>query len=255
MSSGPWIDAEFAKEKSPSRLKMRTVGGCSTGARNTTSASRYSPCSRAPPPPVKNAWSVCAASWMTLSPSMRPGQPRSSSRSLGLNMQSFSGIASLGFRVHEHVDDLRTLAADHLLDPAGLRVCLREGRACGKRHRQVHDEPLVGVHELQLLRLAADGVANDAFDELSLGRDLLGTQPCALRLFGQRLEVRLHRRDLRQRRHDCALDVLRDLVRLVERQTTRQLQVQRDLRAGVRRYDAHVVYLTHATDTKSCCVR
>ena len=35
------------------------------------------------PPPVKNACSVCAASWTTRSPSIRPGQPRSSSRSLG----------------------------------------------------------------------------------------------------------------------------------------------------------------------------
>ena len=41
------------------------------------------------PPPVKNACSVCAASWITLSPSIRPGQPRSRSWSRGENMQSF----------------------------------------------------------------------------------------------------------------------------------------------------------------------
>ena len=61
-----------------------------TGGRNTTSSRGYSACSRAPPPPVKNASSVCAASWMTRSPSTRPGQPRSRSASFGLNMQSFT---------------------------------------------------------------------------------------------------------------------------------------------------------------------
>ena len=39
---------------------------------------------RAPtPPPVKNDCSVCAASWITRSPSIRPGQPRSSASSFG----------------------------------------------------------------------------------------------------------------------------------------------------------------------------
>ena len=57
------------------------------GASRRTSSSRYSACSRANAPPVKKACSVCAASWITRSPSIRPGQPRSSSLSFGLNMQ------------------------------------------------------------------------------------------------------------------------------------------------------------------------
>src|SRR3954469_9638738 len=71
-------------------MKSRTAGGCSPGGRSTTSCSAYSACSRAEPPPVKNACSVCAASWITRSPSMRPGQPRSSASSRGVNMQSFT---------------------------------------------------------------------------------------------------------------------------------------------------------------------
>src|SRR5437660_2054479 len=71
-------------------MKSRTVGGCSTGGRSSTSASAYSACSRAEPPPVKNDCSVWAASWITRSPSMRPGQPRSSASSRGVNMQSFT---------------------------------------------------------------------------------------------------------------------------------------------------------------------
>ena len=38
---------------------------------------------------LANDWSVWAASWITRSPSIRPGQPRSSARSFGVNMQSF----------------------------------------------------------------------------------------------------------------------------------------------------------------------
>src|SRR5207302_4114084 len=71
-------------------MKSRTAGGCSTGGRRSTSASAYSACSRAEPPPVKNDCSVCAASWITRSPSMRPGQPRSSASSRGVNMHSFT---------------------------------------------------------------------------------------------------------------------------------------------------------------------
>ena len=52
---------------------------------------------RAPtPPPVKNDCSVCAASWITRSPSIRPGQPRSSASSFGVNMQSFTDLARCG---------------------------------------------------------------------------------------------------------------------------------------------------------------
>ena len=62
----------------------------------------------------------------------------------------------------------------------------------------------------------------------------------------ERLEMRLHRADLGDGAHDLALDLLRDLVRLLEREVARQLQVERELRVPVERDDAEVVDLPHA---------
>src|SRR3954467_10391148 len=55
--------------------------------------SGYSACRRALPPPVKYDCNVCAASCTTVSPSTIPGQPRSSCRSRGVNMQSLNDPA------------------------------------------------------------------------------------------------------------------------------------------------------------------
>src|SRR5436309_14836993 len=71
-------------------MKSRTAGGWSTGGRSSTSESAYSACSRAEPPPVKYDCSVCAASWITRSPSILPGHPRSRRSSFGVNMHSFT---------------------------------------------------------------------------------------------------------------------------------------------------------------------
>ena len=76
---GERIALGFANAKLLASSKSRTAGGSSTGARSSTSSSLYSACSRAAEPPVKKDCSVCAASWTTVSPSIRPGQPRSSS--------------------------------------------------------------------------------------------------------------------------------------------------------------------------------
>ncbi len=79
-------DSRTRRTSCPS--KTRIDGGWRTGARSRTSASGYSACSRAVPPPVKNDCSVCAARWTTRSPSTRPTQPRSSGCPTGWNMQS-----------------------------------------------------------------------------------------------------------------------------------------------------------------------
>ena len=76
---GERIALGFANENELASSNTRTAGGSRTGARSSTSSSRYSACSRAAEPPVKKDCSVWAASCTTLSPSIRPGQPRSSS--------------------------------------------------------------------------------------------------------------------------------------------------------------------------------
>ena len=121
--------------------RRRRSRGSTAGAGRAAAArrprARNSSCSRASPPPVKNDCSVCAASWITRSPSIRPGQPRSRSRSFGLNMQSFTaariGYSRLGVDVH--VRDLGALAggsAPRSRSPSRARPrarCAGRGRA------------------------------------------------------------------------------------------------------------------------------
>ena len=58
--------------------------------------------------------------------------------------------------------------------------------------------------------------------------------------------MRLHRRHLRHVVQDRPLDLLRDRVRLLEREVARQLQMERELGARVERHRADVVHLAHA---------
>src|SRR5881392_2975543 len=113
----------LAKTKS-SPSKIRTAPGWRTGGRSTTSSSGKVSCSRALPPPVKKACSVCAASCTTRSPSIRPGHPRSSASSFGVNMQSFRW--DLRLRVDDDVGDVGALRPDSLLDLARPRVGVGE---------------------------------------------------------------------------------------------------------------------------------
>ena len=85
-ASGPKIGrgAPEGEERHVARArtagKTRTLGGYSTGGEQVALRERVAPHARARrPPPVKNAWRVCAASWTIRSPSILPGQPRSSS--------------------------------------------------------------------------------------------------------------------------------------------------------------------------------
>ena len=54
--------------------------------------------------------------------------------------------------------------------------------------------------------------------------------------------------DLRHLRADRRLDLLRDVVRLIERKLARQLQVERDLDAPVDVEDLEIVELSHVRD-------
>ena len=62
--------------------------------------------------------------------------------------------------------------------------------------REIRDEPVVGVEETELQRIAAGLAAHDPRDGLGVARDLRVGRPRAGALLGQRLEMRLHRRDL-----------------------------------------------------------
>ena len=64
----------------------------------------------------------------------------------------------------------------------------------------------------------------------------------------ERLEMRPHGGDLRQRVQDRLLHLLGDIVRLVERERPRQLEVQRDFGAAPDLDHVHVVDLAHASD-------
>ena len=75
------------------------------------------------------------------------------------------------------------------------------------------------------------------------------------RFLGERLEVRLHGGDLGHRLEDRALDLLGDLVRLLEREVARQLEVERELGAGADGEHAHVVHLAHARNAERSRVR
>ena len=181
-----------------------------------------------------------------MSPSIRPGQPRSRSWSRGENMQSFT---RQGLGVHDDVGDLRTLAPDQLLDPARVGVRGRE-RARAEPQRQVGDEPLVGVDEAQLRGIDAELGAHDAAHGGGVAGYLV-----ARGFLAERLEMRPHRRHLRNRQLDRSLDLLGDRVRLLEREVAGELEVEGELGAAVDRDDRDVVHLAHARDAERRSVR
>ena len=157
-------------------------------AAGRTSSSGYSACSRAAPPPVKNASSVCAASWITRSPSIRPGQPRGPRCPSGVNMQ-----ASLRLRVDDDVGDARAARGGSAPRSRSRARAPRRatwtgrGRASGRRA-----SPSIGVEEAELAR-AASRSPRARSARRARGRRRPRAR-CALPRLGQRLEVRLHRR-------------------------------------------------------------
>ena len=165
-----------------------------------------------PPPPVKNDCSVCAASWITRSPSIRPGQPRSRASSFGVNMQSFTagarGLTVLG--VDDHVRRSPGSSRRIRSSISLARACASASGSCRvEPERQEHDEPVVRLRGSAARAGAPVSLADDRARRLRVARDVGAAGAPALRLLGQRLEVRLHGVDARQRLDDRLLDLAR----------------------------------------------
>ena len=99
-------------------------------------------------------------------------------------------------------------------------------------------------------RIDAELGADDAAHGRGVAGDLV-----ARGFLAERLEMRLHRRHLRNRSLDRSLDLLGDRVRLLEREVARELEVERELGAAVDRDDRDVVHLAHARDVERRGVR
>ena len=129
--------------------------------------------------------------------------------------------------MHDHVGDVGSGAAQPLLDLArpGMRFGERRGRV--EPQREEGDDALLRPQQPQLAQRATGG---------SLGSrlDLGCLDELACTCLREWLEVGLHRGDLPDGADDRTLDLLRDLVRLVERQVAGQLQMERDLVSRVR---------------------
>src|SRR6516225_7977720 len=112
-----------------------------------------------------------------------------------------------------HVVDVRPGATDLLLDLARPGVRLLEPARAVEPEREERDEAGGRAEEAKLSRLRSGRLANDASD-LRLVTDVHLPGGAA---FGQRLEMGLHARDLRNSGTDRRLQLLRDRVCLVER--------------------------------------
>ena len=142
------------------------------------------------PPPVKNACSVCAASWTTPSPSIVPGQPRSSSSSRGVNMHSLTGAAGSVCTTTSAISGASTRSrasislarewASSRLEPASSPSVRKATRPASVRRKRTSTGRTPGL-------LAHDPLDHGrvAGDDLALGR------------LRQRLEVRLDAVDRR----------------------------------------------------------
>src|SRR6266508_3515039 len=98
---------------------------------------------------------------------------------------------------------------------------LRKRRRRVEGERQVDDDAVVCRQKANLAWRPSGRLLDDARDRRAVALDLLAAE-----CLGERLEVRLHGAGLRNRLPDGALDLLRDLVCVLERQLTRQLQMQ-----------------------------
>src|SRR5207247_6508331 len=127
---------------------------------------------------------------------------------------------------YAHCGDVVPLATDALLDRSLALFCLLEPGVRVEPERQERDETAVGAQEAQLARRRAGRILDDPLDVARVDGDL-----ATGRRLRQRLEMGLHRIDLRDGRGDRALHLLRDLVRLLEREIAGKLEVERELGA------------------------
>src|SRR5688572_28512804 len=124
-------------------------------------------------------------------------------------MQSFTS----GLRVDDDLADLRLLAANSLLDATCLRMRVCEGRRAVHVERQMRDDAVGAREEAQLARRASGLREDQAFDRGTVALDLR-----ALDRLGEGFQVRVHMARFRNRDADRALDELRQLVRVLQRE-------------------------------------
>ena len=143
----------------------------------------------------------------------------------------------------------RARAAQPLLDLARARVRVRERRVGIEPERQERDEPF-SVRSSRSSRGGPPAASRRSAASISAASTSLAGSAsasgsrwvCTESISGPRA-------------HDRALDLLGDLVRLLERQVARQLQVERDSVRPAERDDVEVVDLAHARDAERRSVR
>ena len=117
---------------------------------------------------------------------------------------------------------------------------LCKGRLATEAESEKGDEAVVGSDEAQLPRRRSRLLPHDLLDGADIHVDLLGR-----RCLGERLQMRAHVLDLGDGREDRALDLLGDVVRVLQCEIARELQMERDLHTPVDLEDAQVVDLPH----------
>src|SRR3954470_20151521 len=100
----------------------------------------------------------------------------------------------------DNVGDVGLRLAYELLDLAGAGMGVVEGRLAVEAEREERDEAVGGPQKAQLARRAAGRLAHDALDGARVEALL-----ARLGELGERLEMRLHRVELRYRVEDRTL--------------------------------------------------
>ena len=114
---------------------------------------------------MKNASSVCAASWTTWSASIRPGQPLEREIARREHAEPHQARSNSRLGVDDHVGDVGPGIADPRLDLARPPVGVGQGQRRVEAERQERDQPFARVEEAQLPRIRAhDAVADDRRD-------------------------------------------------------------------------------------------
>ena len=140
-----------------------------------------------------------------------------------------------------HVGNIRPFVTDPLLDLARPCVGVREAARALEAKSQEGDETVVRAEETERARRGSGRLLDDAAHDRFVRRLHLASLLC----LRERLEMRLHTGDLRHGGADRRLELLGDVVRLLERQVTGELHVERELLAAVDVDEREVVHLTH----------
>ena len=191
---------------------------------------------------MKNDCSVCAARWIDLV-ALDPADPAALHR-MPDGMEHAEA--------HDQGSVCTTTSADPRDRSCARRSSIALARPCAvgeraaalEREREEDDDAVVGAHEPQLARRRAGLLAHDAARRRP--RRCRSPRLGGLSASGSRCV--LHGLDLGHGGQDRALDLLGDLVRALEREVARKLQMERDLDAPVDLEHGQVVDLAHLRD-------